>query len=183
MTEEYDEQELHEISQDVGQFVKDLSEKVHPLRVALAGLVLLILIGSLVSTWCWIIPRDDVEIETTYIQRNGHVIMVELINDGSRAISDVHLVVEFLDSENNVIEKNDSINLKFEKIESLTSISGDKMEQAIIGYSVWEEYTIRISIDWVDFRGQENSEIFTHKVFEVENMKFKDDCDGAFWFL
>ena len=73
--------------------------------------------------------------------------------------------------------------MKFEKIESLTSISGDKMEQAIIGYSVWEEYTIRISIDWVDFRGQENSEIFTHKVFEVENMKFKDDCDGAFWFL
>ena len=107
--------------------------------------------------------------------------MVELINDGSRDISDVHLLVEFIDSNNQVI--GDPIDLTFERIESLTSISGDKMEMVILGYSVWEEYTISILIEWVDFRGQENSQTFTHKVFEVQNMVFVDDCDGATWFL
>ena len=181
MTDDIEDTELHEISQEVGQFVKDLSEKVHPLRVALAGVVLLLLIGSLISTWYWVIPRDDLEIETRYLQRNGHVVMVELINDGSRDISDVRLLVEFIDSENQVI--GDPIDLSFEKIDALTSISGDKMEMVILGYSVWEEYTISILIEWIDFRGQENSQTFTHKVFEVQNMVFVDDCDGATWFL
>ena len=40
MSDEVDDPGLHEISQEVGQFVKDLSEKVHPLRVALAGVIM-----------------------------------------------------------------------------------------------------------------------------------------------
>ena len=54
MSDEVDDPGLHEISQEVGQFVKDLSEKVHPLRVALAGVIMLLIIGSLISTWYWI---------------------------------------------------------------------------------------------------------------------------------
>ena len=180
MSDEVDDPGLHEISQEVGQFVKDLSEKVHPLRVALAGVIMLLIIGSLISTWYWIIPRDVVEINTMYIQRNGHVVMVELVNDGSRPINDVRILVEFIDSENNVIDKIDE---SFDEIDSLTSVSGDRMEMVIFGYSVWEEYTISIMIDWVDFRGQENSETFTHKVSEIQNMRFVDDCKGATWFL
>ena len=184
MTEEYDEdltdEELHEMSQELGQYVKEISEKVHPLRIALAGVVMVILLGAIASTWYWVIPRDDVEIRTQYLQRNGHVIMVELINDGSREITDVHLLVQFIDSENTVIDFRD---LRFDSIDSLTSVYGDEMEMIIFGYSVWEEYTINILIEWTDFRGQENSEDFSHKVYEIENMVFVDDCKGATWFL
>ena len=85
------EQELHEISQEIGEKIVEIAEKVHPLRVALAGVVMLLILGALVSTWYWVIPRDDVEIDVVYLQRNGHIVMVELFNDGSREITDVNL--------------------------------------------------------------------------------------------
>ena len=96
MTDHYDEdmdEELHELSQEIGEFVVELTEKIHPLRVALAGVILVILLGALVSTWYWVIPRDDVEIEVLYLQRNGHVVLAELVNDGSREIRDVTLTI------------------------------------------------------------------------------------------
>ena len=60
-----------------------------------------------------------------YLQRNGHVVMVELINDGSREITDVELKVDFVDSTQTVIG---DINLSIKSIASHTSISGDDME-------------------------------------------------------
>ena len=33
----------------------------------------------------------DVEIEVMYLQRNGHIVLAELVNDGSREITDVTL--------------------------------------------------------------------------------------------
>ena len=107
MSDEYDDsmdEELHELSQEIGEFVVELTEKIHPLRVALAGVVLLMLLGALVSTWYWVIPRDDVEIEVMYLQRNGHVVLTELVNDGSREIRDVTLTVEFVDSEKKILD-------------------------------------------------------------------------------
>ena len=68
--EEYNEEmeeELHDLSQEVGHRVKDFAERVHPLRIVLAGLVLLMIMGALASTWYWVIPRDDVEIQVTYL--------------------------------------------------------------------------------------------------------------------
>ena len=56
------EQELHELSQEIGQKVVEIAERVHPLRIALAGIILLMLLGSIVATWYWVIPRDDVEV-------------------------------------------------------------------------------------------------------------------------
>ena len=99
--EEEMEQELHEFSQEIGQKVMELTEKVHPLRIALAGAIMLLLLGALVSTWYWAIPRDDVEIEVTYLQRNGHIVLAELFNDGSRSITDVVFIVDFVDKDNN----------------------------------------------------------------------------------
>ena len=68
MSDEYDEEmeeELHDRSQEIGEYVVELAEKIHPMRVALAGIILIILLGALVSTWYWVIPRDDVEIDIT----------------------------------------------------------------------------------------------------------------------
>ena len=45
--EEEMEQELHEFSQEIGQKVLELTEKVHPLRIALAGAILLFILGAL----------------------------------------------------------------------------------------------------------------------------------------
>ena len=67
--------------------------------------------------------RDDVEIEVMYLQRNGHIVLAELVNDGSREITDVTLTVEFVDAEKTVL---DSLQVTFDSIPSHTSISGDK---------------------------------------------------------
>ena len=183
MSDEYDPEmyeELHEISQEIGEKVADLTQKISPIRVAIAGLVLMLILGAIASTWYWIIPRDDVEIDVMYLQRNGHVVMVELINDGSREITDVELKVDFVDSTQTVIG---DINLSIKSIASHTSISGDDMELELLGYSVWEEYTIQITIKWTDFRGVENEERFIHKVSDNITEKFHDECEEVTWFL
>ena len=183
MSEDYDEdmeKELHEMSQEIGERVKEIAESIHPMRVALAGVVLVMLLGALVSTWYWVIPRDDVEIEVMYLQRNGHIVLAELVNDGSREITDVTLTVEFVDAEKTVL---DSLQVTFDSIPSHTSISGDKMEMEILGYSVWEEYTIQVMIEWTDFRGSENQEQFIHVVSEEITAIFHNDCKEVTWFF
>jgi hypothetical protein len=183
MSDDYDEEmenELHEMSQEIGERVKEMAERIHPMRVALAGVILLMLMGALASTWYWVIPRDDVEIEVMYLQRNGHIVLIELVNDGSREITDVSLTVEFVDAEKNVLE---SLQLSFDSVASHTSISGDKMELEILGYSVWEEYTIQIEIIWTNFKGEENKEQFIHIVSENITEKFHNDCKEVTWFF
>ena len=183
MSDEYDEEmedELHELSQEIGERVKEIAENIHPMRVALAGVIFIMLIGALASTWYWVIPRDDVEIEVMYLQRNGHVVLTELVNDGSREITNVTLTVEFVDEEKTVL---DSLQVSFDSIPSHTSISGDKMELDVRGYSVWDEYTIQIEIVWTNFRGEENTEQFLHKVSENVTEKFHNDCEEVTWFL
>ena len=106
MSEEYDPEvyeELHDMSQEIGEKVAELTQKISPMRVAIAGLVLMLLIGAIASTWYWVIPRDDVEIDVMYLQRNGHIVMVELTNDGSREIRNVDLNVDFVDSSQTII--------------------------------------------------------------------------------
>jgi len=174
------EQELHEFSQEIGQKVVDLSEKIHPLRIAIAGSIMLLILGAIAASWYWVIPRDDVEIEVKYLQRNGHVVLTELFNDGSREITNVVFVVEFVDKDNNLI---DEFQLEFDSIPSHTSISGDKMQLIIQGYTVWEEYSIQISIKWTNFKGIVNEEEFIHHVSEAQTATFTDECDEVTWFL
>ena len=183
MSDEYDEEmeeELHDRSQEIGEYVVELAEKIHPMRVALAGIILIILLGALVSTWYWVIPRDDVEIDILYLQRNGHVVLAELTNDGSREIRDVTLRIDFVDQEKNLL---DSLSVTFDSIPSHTSVSGDKLELDLRGYSVWEEYTIQVQIEWTDFRGSENKEQFIHVVSEQITAKFHNDCKEVTWFF
>ncbi len=183
MSDEYDPEvyeELHDMSQEIGEKVAELTQKISPMRVAIAGLVLMLLLGAIASTWYWIIPRDDVEIDVMYLQRNGHIVMVELINDGSREIRNVDLNVDFVDSSQTIIG---SINISIKSLASHTSVSGDDMELELLGYSVWEEYTIQITIEWTDFRGVENKERFIHKVSDNITERFHDECEEVTWFL
>ena len=174
------EQELHEISQDIGQKIIDISEKIHPIRVAIAGLVMLLILGAIAASWYWVIPRDDVEIEVKYLQRNGHIVLAEIVNDGSREIRNVEFTVEFVDKNNQVI---DFININLDSIPSHSSISGDKMELIVQGYTVWEEYSIQVSITWTNFKGNVNQEQFIHFVSEAQTAIFTDECKEVTWFL
>ena len=174
------EQELHEISQEIGEKIVEIAEKVHPLRVALAGVVLLLILGALVSTWYWVIPRDDVEIDVVYLQRNGHIVMVELFNDGSREITDVNLKIDFVDSDNKVLQ---SIDVSFDKLSSHTSVSGDEMEMNVKGYTVWSTYTIVIDITWTNFKDVVNQETKSFQVSETQTAQFTHDCEEVTWFF
>lgn len=174
------EQELHDISQEIGEKIVEIVEKVHPLRVALAGVVMLLILGALVSTWYWVIPRDDVEIDVVYLQRNGHIVMVELFNDGSREITDVNLKIDFVDSDNKVLQ---SIDVSFDKLSSHTSVSGDEMEMNVKGYTVWSTYTIVIDITWTNFKDVENQETKSFQVSETQTAQFTHDCEEVTWFF
>ena len=174
------EQELHEISQEIGEKIVEIAEKVHPLRVALAGVVMLLILGALVSTWYWVIPRDDVEIDVVYLQRNGHIVMVELFNDGSREITDVNLKIDFVDSDNKVLQ---SIDVSFDKSSSHTSVSGDEMEMNVKGYTVWSTYTIVIDITWTNFKDVVNQETKSFQVSETQTAQFTHDCEEVTWFF
>ena len=174
------EQELHEISQEIGERVKEFTERVHPLRIALAGVIFIMLLGALASTWYWVIPRDDVEIEVVYLQRNGHIVLTELFNDGSREISDVTLKVEFMDEDEEVLAK---LQVSFDQLPSHTSVSGDQMELDVRGYTVWAEYTIVIDITWTNFKGVENKETTSFQVSETQTAIFNHDCEEVTWFL
>ncbi|RJU86586.1 MAG: hypothetical protein DWC02_04400 [Candidatus Poseidoniales archaeon] len=174
------EQELHEFSQEIGQKIIEISEKIHPVRVAIAGLVMLLILGAIAASWYWVIPRDDVEIEVKYLQRNGHIVLTEIVNDGSREITNVQFKVEFVDKNNEVI---DFFEVNLDSIPSHSSVSGDEMELVIQGYTVWEEYSIEVSIKWTNFKGVENVEKFIHYVSDAQTAVFTDECEEVNWFL
>ena len=127
---------VEEASKRYSEYVQDIAERVHPLRVALSGLLLLILLGGVVSTWYWVIPRDDVSVETLYLQRSGHVILSEVHNDGSRTITDVSIMVQFLDSQGEMV---DMFSVSIGNMSSHTSVAGNDMELVMTGISIWEE--------------------------------------------
>ena len=62
-------------SKDAAKFVEELRKEITPNRVATAGLVLLLLLGAIFSTWYWVIPRDSVMVEKLYMQRSVHLVM------------------------------------------------------------------------------------------------------------
>ncbi|MDP6869551.1 MAG: hypothetical protein QGI21_02115 [Candidatus Poseidoniaceae archaeon] len=174
------DEDIEEITEEIGLMVKEAVEKLPPLRVALAGVIACILLGALASTWYWVIPRDDVEIETVYMQRTGHIILTEIINDGSRAINDVQLDVELLSLDDEVLG---SISVSFDSIPSHTSISGNEMELIVRGHTVWADYVLQITVQWTDFNSNEHIKQYRHDIGETAYETFKDDPDSTTWFL
>ena len=86
-----EELEILQASKDAALFVQELGREITPRRVALSGLVLMLIVGAIFSGWYWVVPRDSVMVETLYMQRGGHLVMSEIHNTGSRAITDVEL--------------------------------------------------------------------------------------------
>lgn len=90
-----EDDEAWEAAQEAAKLLDTLRSEVTPTRVAMAGAVVLLFFVLAVSGWYWVLPRDSVTLETHYMQRGGHLIMTEIHNDGSRAITDVSIEIEF----------------------------------------------------------------------------------------
>lgn len=168
-----------EAAQEAAKILTTLKREVTPSRVAMAGAVLFMLITLTVSGWYWVLPRDSVTVETHYMQRGGHLMMAELHNDGSRAITDVVLEIEFQTLDGTLI---DSMSLELDVLKSHSSISGDDLEMMVVGYTVWDEYNLIIDLEYRDYTGQlRQPETFIHTVGEWSQEILTDKAERHFW--
>ena len=166
--------EAYRQAQEMALFVKERIRDINPVRVAIAGLILMLLVGLLASGWYWVIPRDDVEIHTVYMQRGGHLVMTELQNDGSREIRDVVVEVEFLDSQDVLIQ---TMRIEVDSVKAHSSLAGDDLEMMILGYTVWDEYTLRISVRYTMFDNTQNFLEVNHVVGTYASEIFVDQIE------
>jgi len=166
--------EAYRQAQEMALFVKERIRDINPVRVAIAGLILMLMVGLIASGWYWMIPRDDVEIHTVYMQRGGHLVMAELQNDGSREIRDVVVEVEFLDSEDVLIQ---SMRVEVDSVKAHSSLAGDDLEMMVLGYTVWDEYTLRVSVRYTMFDNTQNFKEVNHVVGTYASEIFVDQVD------
>lgn len=159
--------------------VDSLGRKISSRQVALAGIVLLMFLGVMVSSWYWVLPRDAVNVETQYMQRGGHLMMSEIHNTGSRAITDVTVQVHF--QAENGSEIYQTMRIDVETIEAHSSIAGDDLEMLIVGYTVWDDYLITVEIEWTDYNGDEQRESWEHEVGYWATEFFMDRTERTIW--
>ena len=161
-------------AQEAALFIKERIRNINPARVAIAGLIMLLIVGLIASGWYWVLPRDDVEVETIYMQRGGHLVMSELFNDGSRAITDVTVQVEFQDEFGNLIQE---MRIDVDEVASHSSLAGDDLEMIVLGYTVWDEYILEVSVTWTSFDNRVHTETWSHVIGEWASERFVDQCD------
>ncbi len=166
--------EAYRQAQEVALLVKERIRDINPVRVAIAGFILLLMVGLLASSWYWVIPRDDVEVHTVYMQRGGHLIMAELQNDGSRAIHDVVVEVQFLDSEDVLIQ---SMRIEVDTVKAHSSLAGDDLEMIVLGYTVWDQYTLKVTVRYTMFDNTQNLMEVNHVVGTYASEIFVDQVE------
>ena len=166
--------EAYRQAQEMALFVKERIRDINPVRVAIAGLILMLMVGLIASGWYWMILRDDVEIHTVYMQRGGHLVMAELQNDGSREIRDVVVEVEFLDSEGLLIQ---FMRVEVDSVKAHSSLAGDNLEMMVLGYTVWDEYTLRVSVRYTMFDNTQNFMEVNHVVGDYATEIFVDQVE------
>lgn len=170
--------ETYEDMQKVSKAMETIRREVSPSRVALAGIVFLLLLGVIVSGWYWALPRDAVDVETIYLQRGGHLLMSEIHNEGSRDITDVSVQIEFQSLEGEVLGL---MSVEVDRIDAHSSLAGDSLEMMIIGYSVWDEYSIVIDLQYTDYNNNIQSETWSHSVGIWSSEYFNDKADRNTW--
>lgn len=173
-----EEREDWERAQEAAKLLRDKVIEVDPYQVVLAGVVILLMIGVIVSGWYWVLPRDSVELETHYKQRGGHLIMSELTNMGSREITDVVIHVEFQDVDGLVLGK---MRVELDSVNAHASIAGDDLEMLISGYTVWDNYVVRTHLEWTNFAGQEMRQDWYHPVGHWASEIFIDEGEQTTW--
>ena len=170
--------ETYEDMQRASKAFDTIRREISPSRVALAGIVFLLLIGVIVSGWYWALPRDAIDVETQYLQRGGHLVMSEIHNVGSRDITEVSVQIEFQSLEGEVLGM---MSIDVDRITSHSSLAGDDLEMLVIGYTVWDEYFISIDLQYTDYNGKVQSESWSHSVGVWSSELFKDKAERSTW--
>ncbi|MBR84678.1 MAG: hypothetical protein CMA85_01870 [Euryarchaeota archaeon] len=167
------------LAHEVLDKIEDSAKKhVSPTRVVFASIAVLLMLAASLFVVAWVVPYDRVSVDVVYRQGGpGHVVLVELGNDGSRAIDDVDLSIRFIDSEGMEVGRQD---FSRDSLPAHSSVSGDELELLIDGASVWENYTIEIILYYVSY-DSERSERWTHDVGEWTMELFFDR--SSFHFL
>jgi len=144
---------------------------VSPTRVVFASIAVLLLMAASLFIVAWVVPYDRVAVDVVYRQGGpGHVVLVELGNDGSRAIENVDMTIRFIDSGGMEVARQD---YSRDVLPAHKQISGDELELMVEGASVWENYTIEILLYYDSYDG-ERSERWTHDVGEWTMQLFFD---------
>ena len=167
------------LAHEVLDNIEDSAKKhVSPTRVVFASIAILLMLAASLFVVAWVVPYDRVAVDVVYRQGGpGHVVLVELGNDGSRAIENVDLSIRFIDSEGMEVGRQD---FSRDSLPAHSSVSGDELELLIDGASVWENYTIEIILYYVSY-DSERSERWTHDVGEWTMELFFDR--SSFHFL
>lgn len=170
--------ETFEDMQKASKAFDKIRREVSPSRVALAGIVFLLLIGVIISGWYWALPRDAVDVETQYLQRGGHLMMSEIHNVGSRDITDVSVQIEFQSLDGEVLGM---MSIEVDRISAHSSLAGDSLEMLIIGHTVWAEYSISIDLEYTDYNDKVQTDSWTHLVGIWSSEHFNDKVERSTW--
>lgn len=155
------EEEL-ERSENAAELLRTIQGTFSPVRLLAASLMILLFFSSIFATYYWIIPRDAVNVEVIYMQSGGgHVILTQVHNLGSREISEVSVEISFEDLDGN--ELNNTIFYR-ETIGAHISVASDDLELTVPGATVWDNYEIKISINYKDGKNNQRSTTWTHPV-------------------
>ena len=158
----YATKEELEKSEQAAEMLQTIQETLSPVRLLAASLVVLLLLSSVFATYYWVIPRDAVNVEVIYMQSGGgHVILAEVHNVGSRGISEVSVEISFEDQEGN--EMNNTIFYR-EEIGAHISVASNDLELTVPGATVWDNYEIKITINYKDGKNNQRSKTWTHPV-------------------
>ena len=173
-----DEEDVLRAAQDAAARLQRLRKEVEPAKVALAGLTLIVLLGLLMSGWYWILPRDGLTLDTVYMQNGGHILMAEIQNSGSRAVTDLEVVVSFEDEDGDQLGR---MSVFLDMLSAHSSVAGDDLEMKIVGHTVWANYTIQTSVSWTDYDGASHQETWRHDVGTWASEEFSDRTDRRTW--
>jgi len=158
----YATKEELEKSEQAAEMLQTIQETLSPVRLLAASLVVLLLFSSVFATYYWVIPRDAVNVEVIYMQSGGgHVILAQVHNVGSRGISEVSVEISFEDQEGN--ELNNTIFYR-EEIGAHISVASNDLELTVPGATVWDNYEIKITINYKDGGNNQRSKTWTHPV-------------------
>ncbi len=158
----YATKEELEKSDQAAEMLQSIQESLSPVRLLAASLVILLLFSSVFATYYWVIPRDAVNVEVIYMQSGGgHVVLAQVHNVGSRAISEVSVEISFEDKEGN--ELNNTIFYR-EEIGAHISVASNDLELTVPGATVWDNYEIKITINYKDGKNNQRSKTWTHPV-------------------
>ncbi len=158
----YATKEELEKSEQAAEMLQTIQDKLSPVRLLAASLVVLLLFSSVFATYYWVIPRDAVNVEVIYMQSGGgHVVLAQVHNVGSRGISEVSVEISFEDREGN--ELNNTIFYR-EEIGAHISVASNDLELTVPGATVWDNYEIKITINYKDGKNNQRSKTWTHPV-------------------